>query len=293
MARRSIVPHVAVAAVVLLAACQQDDSSASVPLPAENIERWVMPLDQYSPADSLGIGSYAENLLIQPCMEAAGFSFEVPREDLDTPPRATMNADSGRQLFNLAIAQSYGYHDAPSNLSNIAEILAFYYDTPLTEDAAAQRDTCLESAREQLPLPSAETVNFAATLGSAADEGALADDEVEEAAARWRECMQPVGVSDLPRAPADMPSESLRAQFGLDVLDPTAAPVIGAEELRIAVADAGCRESSGYAETRYRAEWDRQARLVQDNADALVRHQQAWEAYREAALAVVNASAGS
>ena len=38
------------------------------------------------------------------------------------------------------------------------------------------------------------------------------------------------------------------------------------------MADAGCRESSGYAAAAYQAEWDEQLTLLNKNADALERY---------------------
>jgi hypothetical protein len=271
-----------VAVAALVASCGSGSNEQAVDLPAKNIDQWVMPLDAYA-VGSATLFDYAENILVQPCMEEAGFAFDSPWVDLDADPPVTSTA-AGRRIFDTEIAAQWGYHDAPSNQPNAAELAAANTE-PLSDAAQAQFLSCLDSAREQVPLPSAQD-QLAASLASAAWDATLADSSVLEAAERWRACMAPVGVSDLPDLPFDMPSASLSAEFGLDGDGVTTSP--GARELEVAAADASCRESSGFRQTVYDLEWEKEASALQENADTLTRAQEHNDARRAAALKVVN-----
>jgi hypothetical protein len=93
---------------------------------------------------------------------------------------------------------------------------------------------------------------------------------VKDTAAAWRECMAPKGVEDLPADPSLMPSDSLSQRFGLsNTPDAGQEVTVTATEKDLAVFDAQCRESSGYEEARYTAEWGRQVTLLEQNGPAL------------------------
>ncbi|MGH9245962.1 MAG: hypothetical protein ACRD29_16925 [Acidimicrobiales bacterium] len=119
------------------------------------------------------------------------------------------------------------------------------------------------------------------TLEAAAYEMALQDEAYQDAAQRWRDCMQPLGIPDLPTTPEEgMPTPFLREEFGddvsePDVLEPWSPPSV--EEIEIAVEDAKCRESSGVRREFYDAEVEAQLEAVAENEDALERVRAAVE----------------
>ena len=252
---------VAASLALLLTACSAP--AARIPdLPEQNRARWVQPLDQYTPAHVVA-ADYAENLLMRPCMESKGFEWNVPWRDVSAGPSETAS-DGGRRLFTVEIAREFGYHTAVSPDRGMDAWLLFMQQevSPAKDDAI---DECTDVAREQLPRLSSNS-ELAVGLAGAAFNGALEDSDVVAAAGRWHECMRDSGVPDLPDDPIGIPTEYMVSTFGLEE---QGAPTPGEKEL--ATLDATCRETSGYAETLYQEEWERQVTLLADNADALER----------------------
>ncbi|MGW6132365.1 hypothetical protein ACWFNE_20255 [Cellulomonas sp. NPDC055163] len=250
-----------------------DGSASAAALPAQDIDRWAMPVDQYVPQNQPML-DYAENVLISECMAAAGYTWTVPEYDIHAPDSPTRNAVN-RVLFNRTTAANWGYLPAPSTQKNIAAQQAAT-TKELPEGSEGTFTQCIADVRaDQLPLESSQARNFAASLGMAADQAARLDNDVLAAAEEWRTCMEPLGVSDLPDGPEGMPSDSLRAEFGRAGNGEADADRGGegasAREIEVATFDAACRDSSGWSEARYEAEWERQVTAVEENADALER----------------------
>jgi hypothetical protein len=252
---------VLVAGAALLAGCGHDESGA--PLAFDRNQRlYALPLDQFAFAD-IGASDYAGNLLVQSCMRKRGYDWPIPAYDPHAARSATWNS-AGRRLFDAEIARTYGYHLAPSGQSSDAEAIRLN-SRQLTAGESAAKDACIARVRRTLPAPDSDLVG---SLASAAYEAAKADDATLASAARWHDCMAPVGISDLPDVPSRMPSPSLGRRFGLDSgMAGSPSP----KEVRIATADARCRDSSGYAKTMYDAEVDQQLTLIGRNRPALDR----------------------
>ena len=87
-----------------------------------------------------------------------------------------------------------------------------------------------------------------------------------------------------------MPSKALEAEFGRTAGAADGATddvVASAREIETATFDAACRDSSGWSEARYDAEWDRQVTAARENADALERILTENKKVEERALAVL------
>ncbi|MFI2753967.1 hypothetical protein ACGIF2_11075 [Cellulomonas sp. P22] len=291
---RSSAAGMALIAVLSVSACSGSDADADVSsvagaLPAKDIDRWVMPVDQYVPQHQLML-DYAENVLVSECMAAAGYTWAVPAFDIHAPASPTSNAVN-RQLFGQEIAATWGYLPAPSTQQNAAAQEAAVTQ-PLPEGSDDQFWQCVSDVRaDQLPPASSEAMNFASSLGMAADQAVRVDSDVLAAADRWSACMEPLGISDLPDVPSEMPSESLRSQFGRGERAAEAVPpaesTASAREIEIATFDAACRDSSGWSEARYEAEWELQVTAVQQNVDVLERILDENREVEERALAVL------
>lgn len=273
-------------AVALCSGCTSHEREA-LPLPEKNTDKWTMPLDPYGVGDAT-VTDYAEGLLVKPCMEASGFAYDVPWIDINAAPTGTGSV-TGEHLFSESIASEWGYHVPPSNQPNAAQ-LGELSSAPLTSDAQARLSSCLDEARKTVPAPDGVD-QIATSLSSAARDAAMADVTVLSAAEKWRECMAPQGISDLPALPLEMPSPSLAERFGLSSADLSSSP--SAEEIAVATADAACQESSGFRQTLYDTEWDKQVVALRDNADALVRAKEKNDKRRAAALQVINAAGAS
>lgn len=260
----------AAAVIIASAGCSAGESDAGpgpAQLPEKNRMLWVMPLDAYRVDPQL---AYAVDVLVEPCMQENGFTFQRPAVDV-TKRSETVTA-SGRELFNVDVAATWGYGGAPDPNGDVlraAEAQAMTWP----QEEQDQYDECLRRAREELPP---ETVNNAvAGLSLPTWDDAAEDPDVVEAAGRWVQCMQPLGFTDLPDSPDDasggMPTQSMADAFGelADGHVNVQTPAQEAEEIRLATFDAECRESSGYAQARYDAEWEAQVRVVQENEETL------------------------
>lgn len=183
-------------ACILLTACTgQAQASVTVPVPAKDVATWKMPLDDYIPVNA-DDAQYAEDLLIEPCMNKAGYSWPVPWQLTSVTPSPSLNI-VGRRLFNVQLAQQWGYHDAkasPAEEQSKAAMRAFSESVShLSAAELAAFRTCVPAAEKQLPvLPiSAQT---AAKLGEQAYRAALTSDLVLSDAKKWRTCMAAAGV---------------------------------------------------------------------------------------------------
>lgn len=256
---------IALVAAVAIAGCGSDESPSST---AESIgfhpnrQVYALPLDTIREIDDGSI-AYAANLLIQDCMEKAGYSWPIPSFDPTVRPPATWNS-TGRRLFDVPIAERFGYHLAPPSDPGAAAEGAALNARALasTEERALGR--CRSAAARRVAPPSTRLVD---SLAGAAYDAALAEADTVAAARAWRSCLAPEGISDLPEAPNKMPSPSLARRFRLGRAGGTASP----DEIRIATADAKCRESSGYARDLYDGEVAQQLDLFARNRDALDR----------------------
>lgn len=284
------IPVAAVAATVLiaLAGCSAQ-SNDDLGVPEKNRLNWSMPLDSYQ-LPATGLQEYAQNLLAKPCMEKAGYDWDVPYQDIHAGPGASYT-DYGRRLFNVKLAKEFGYHSAPRNNPTDPAWEQFTESMQGISTAESdQFDECLTVANKQL-RPLSAKAQVAASFANAALASAEQDPDVIKAASAWHECMLSTGIADLPADPSQMPSPALIDRFQL--ADHTSAAT--ADEKAVATQDAQCRESSGYDQKAYDAEWDQQLKLLRDNADNLERVRGEIKAEQERVLKVIaeNAPAAS
>ncbi|QAY60436.1 hypothetical protein ET475_10850 [Microbacterium protaetiae] len=101
--------------------------------------------------------------------------------------------------------------------------------------------------------------------------------------------MSPQGISDLPDDPAEFPTSRLIHEFGLDQDEPTDGAVkVSMAERRVALADAKCRQSSGYLTTLYNAEWAAQAAFLHENEDMFADRLTEIKKFDDYATATIN-----
>lgn len=290
--RRATLTAVITIGVLALAGCSAAQRTANA-LPAQNRAQWVTPLDTYVP-QKLVAASYAETLLDGQCMQKAGFAnWAVPWRESNPDPGPSWNL-AGTRLFNQQLAKQYGYHSAPAVRSDTNPawdefVQRVNTNTSDAEDAAFV--SCQDQVRKDNPLvaPDAGSMNLALGYMAQASEIAKKAQPVLDAAAKWRTCMEPEGVTDLPGTPQEMPPASLRARFGLGPSAPGAsegAPT--AEEIRLATVDARCQDSSGFQPKLYTEVWNETTKLYRDNFDALERAKAKLKRQDRAAQEVIN-----
>ena len=293
-----VLPLAACASAAGYSASPQPTSSASaaeVELPSQDRARWVMPLDQFQAASTDALLSYAENLLVAECLGEEGIDWPIPWQPTDDEsylqPEANM---SNFPALTVALATESGYHVnfnhgwRGASYEPIQELNAIALSTPGFEPVFG---ACLDEAREQVPtLAVSESTNQ--LLGWRYEASQSADDlpAVVEAGARWQQCLKDAGYVAVPASPYEkeepdsyMPSDEMMAEVGI----PSYQSELTQQEIDLAVADASCRESSGWFEAEYQAVWDAEAKLVSEHADELVQIREEWEAAREIVLDVV------
>ncbi|WP_336250441.1 hypothetical protein [Stomatohabitans albus] len=95
---------------------------------------------------------------------------------------------------------------------------------------------------------------------------------------KWKECMKPLGIPDLPDTPFEMPTQSLSDKWYDKPDETTTFPPPPADELVIAKQDAECRQSSGFYQTYYDVQWGLLQDYVKENKDAIQKTKQREEA---------------
>jgi hypothetical protein len=237
-----------------------------------------MPIDPYRLKDMhFQASGYLSELLVGSCMRGAGFEFPVTSIFLHAPPRETENI-YGRSLFSRSIAERWGYRPAPDATSHSAEVR----DNKLLIDRLGETDpqydpqleSCFKSAETRY-TPKVYDLQLAAGLAMDADDAALRSQPVKDAMKRWRECMGPQGVPDLPEIPFYLSSaQSVIDRFELEGETVTiwnkGIPA-SAEEIAFATFDAECQSSSGFEKAWYDANWNAQLSLIEKHADELER----------------------
>jgi hypothetical protein len=244
-----------------------------------DVDSWAMPLDGYvRPSDDLE--NQAEQLLLEPCLTAAGATWDVPHRDPDALVAlddARNTATRGNPAPALAstrpLAADRGYHGVSTASANEAAWQRWAFDparNTVDEDVFAG---CLQDARASLHVGRAESGTQQAASDTAlrltyiAAIEARSDAPVEQAAERWRACMTAAGVRDLPRAPSGMLTRELRDRFGAVI----PGTPISDDETATATLDVGCQTSSGYRARLYDAEWNRLVRVTASDAATLSR----------------------
>ncbi len=235
---------------------------------------WSLPFDRVLDGSLTRLELHASDLLVDRCMAEAGIDdYEVMNSSAVPFPETSPHGNA--TLFNVAIAQKYGYRMAPDPSYKISwekidlQGGGYYDDKP--ESFKNQWYDCLDEVQLQLhgpspteylevdengPIPIESQLNrfFVDTSGS----------QLREAAEQWRTCMAPQGIADLPEEPWEAGTlqlpESLMTRLDYQ---PTGDP--SADEIAVATADAQCRESSGWTRLLYEATWDQQAAFVAAN----------------------------
>lgn len=296
--RAALVCAVVVAAAVALTGCSTSGAGAerhgggragSKDLPAQNIERWVLPLDAYLVGNTKN-SDYAQSLLVQPCMERSGYSWDVPYRDTTATDGPSWNSVE-RRLFTPALAERWGFHLAPSPDTTLGALKVFIARANAVPPAeAAVVSKCVIASRKELP-PLSGAAQLGAGYASEAYSGALTESAVKAAAKKWRTCMTPAGVSDLPATPEQFPSPSVVSEFSIQLDLSNTPPRVSPAEIRLATFEAKCETSSGYQSALYRAEWTGQVRLLRRNADALERSKKQLDQYDARVQKVISSHA--
>lgn len=213
----------------------------------------TLPADPYRLPDDR-LQTYAENLYIANCMKQSGYEYPVQTYDWNDPATPLESPPGYNGRFTVAKAQAYGYHVSSKRREEWLKIDE--QRNQLLKDSVADKTftACSEKLRssgvfkasDKLGGGVAPYVNDVSKLPA-----------VRAAAQRWRKCMAPQGIADLPEEPQIAPS--VATKFGLVDGGDSA---VSAEEIKLAVADAKCREQSGYEQLVYDLQWVGQEQIL-------------------------------
>lgn len=178
---------------------------------------------------------YARMLLLKECMAGVLEIHTMP----PLPDTATTVFDprSGERRLTAEIAHEWGYQ-IPPPLGKSPTAL----DSTLSDDEVlAMQYDCGDKTDELLGMPPARFLGDVEEAGWAyAELSSL----VVDAAVEWRNCMEPLGVIDLPESPLFMPSPSV-VTVGVQGGDVEPSE----REVEVALGDAECRAQSSYTAT--------------------------------------------
>lgn len=241
-----------------------------------NREQYVLPLDAYrtDPAKQ----DFARNLLIQECLKGTGIMFRV-HDNSHPAGQVAISNKQFRRLFTVQIAQLYGYAGPP--LPPVVPPSA----TPYTDADKQQLVSCGQKASKDLKLDQNMQSRIEVMIAAAYDKAQARPEAAKEIAA-WKACLQPLGIADFPKIPEDMPTDSQAERWRVVAVDDTSTRTASPDEIRQAVLDAQCRESTGYAQHAYQAEVDAQFDIMTKEPEFL---EQA-KAYADAATEQLSAT---
>jgi hypothetical protein len=191
-----------------------------------------------------------------------------PRPDIALSELPSWNT-VGRKLFDERLAAQYGYHNSPDNSATPDSDWNALRDSDLSGADLEKVNKCQAEAYEVLPGAQGDA-NVVSGFAWKATEDIAKDEKVVTSAKRWNECMIPLGVPDLPPSPSGIPTESQAKRFGFDG-EKALGLTPSLDEIDQAVADARCRESSGYSEAFYLAEWNAHLAVLDKNQEDLRR----------------------
>ncbi|MBS1908216.1 MAG: hypothetical protein JST33_17010 [Actinobacteria bacterium] len=278
------------------------NGTAAMPdLPEKDIAHWVMPLDEYSAASLVHLVNYAENRRMETCLSKEGFSWPIPVEPTDDTSYLVFPRNmSAFPALTVDIAKQYGYTalyiPGPTpdprtsvKLNRIAE------STP-------GLDTTLLACRDESrkTFDGGKAGDIFNTVGMWFDQGTKQvpqDPAVKKASASWKKCITAAGYDVSTSAPVGdgewMPTHKLGIELGFYAPPPSMRPQPAEGPIRtygdtevdpdadtsprkptpaeidLAVADATCRDSSGWTNAYYAGQWNAEVVVVQNHSDQL------------------------
>lgn len=277
----------------LLAGCAVESHSSppsaeqvASELPSPNQELWTLPSESFDPPSEF-LMEYARDLLASPCWKQNGLDIPVRRYNPQAP-RSQTRSDSNYALLSEDVAQVYGYSlDLDSRIN--WEDREGYWNAvqALSTEQLAVFDRCVAEPDKAVGMDGSKVLAWG--LSSPTD--IPLTPQMEEASQTWRECMAPLGISDLSSevTPEMMPTPGAMLMFGTSNQDlpPWEPAQPSSEEIRIAVHDARCRQQAKWQDLFYPAAWNYELQKIADNYEYFSAARIANEEWKEQLNAIV------
>ncbi|MDQ0613551.1 hypothetical protein QF046_001192 [Microbacterium sp. W4I4] len=303
MRARAVAAITAVLLALPLAACSPN-AAAPPDLPKQDITKWTMPLDEYWTAATDELANYASSLMIAACLKHEGIEWPIPWQSTDEASYLQPPANnSSFPALTVSLAQTDGYRTkfAPGGFgAPTAEwvqarqkLNAIVASTPGFDPLF---DACLKKARKQVDESDAVQIsNTVLGWSNESLEAANRAPKPKQSSTDWRECMHDAGLPVDQASPVGsdgwMPEQQLLTRLGIpprwQTGDGAPENPLTQGEIDLAVADATCRESSGWTAAIYTAMWDAQVKIVAERGDELVRLRHQGDALRQVALKII------
>ena len=248
----------------VLAEVVPDGVTSKDGLVKKDVGTGALPTDPYRMVDTR-LRDYALDVAVDKCMQEDGLSYPVTAFDWNDPNTSQFYRSGISKAFTVEYAMQFGYHNSPDDynkrLRESSAVVGELSQDPAWDSAFS---ACFEAALSQEPFSGEDEVvqDLAPNI-----DGVPELPELRAAAEKWRECMAPLGIADLPEYPSL--ADSVATKYGLsapDSVEGVSANNVLPEEIEIAVADAECRASSNYEQLLYDAHWNGAEDIIAKNS---------------------------
>jgi len=306
--RRRMITALAVATLVApIAGCATPPANATKPahatgttpdLPEKDIAHWVMPMDEYAVPAADHLSNYALNRQMETCMTREGFTWPIPIEPTDDASYlAYPKNPSSFPALTVKIAKQFGYRAnyipgvwLPDGRQSFTKLNRIAQSSPGFEPVF---QACLDASRKIFDdTKVVDIYNTQAMWHNEATKNVFDDPAARKSGVAWKQCLADAGYHVDISAPSTengaMPTQKLGEEIGLYTPRPTMPPRVDggtygdteadpdaerpaptSAEIDLAVADATCRESSGWTRAIYDALWNADLQIIRKHGDQL------------------------
>lgn len=269
-------------------------------LPEKDIAHWVMPMDQFTVPALDHLSNYALNRQMETCMTGEGFTWPIPIEPTDDASYlAYPKNPSSFPALTVEIAKQFGYRAnyipgvwLPDGRQTFTKLNRIAASSPGFEPVF---QACLDASRKIFDDTKVMDIyNTQNMWHNEATKDVFDDPAAQKAGAAWKQCLANAGYDVDISAPITengaMPTQKLGEEIGLYMPRPTTPPRADggtygdteadpdaerpaptSAEIGLAVADATCRDSSGWTKAIYDALWNADLLMIRNHGDQLKR----------------------
>lgn len=228
------------------------------------------PVYEFAPAFNIDEEERVRHVFYANCLKDV-VDYKIP----DTNPDAELRGTDGQPLFDEEIAAQWGY---PSLRMFPHESFGIP-DDDLTPESQSEFDQCGAEFSEKIMMPSRLTLDGIENAGWDATKD---NPDIQKAEEAWVECMAPEGIVDLPDSPWEMPPKSFKGMPDENGNISDQDIELTEKERALAVADAHCRDETGYNKAFFRARAEGELTAIGKDIESFEASRVDYEKYQEA-----------